>query len=151
MFQFSCRGVALVGSALLLVTPSAPVAAEDAGTIEEIVTILRNEGLIDEATQQKLLVKHASERRKNEKTSGVLEGFEWSADLRLRHEAFWFDGDASGTPEPDNRYRFRYQARVDGTVPESQLDPGLVDEDVVRPKVRLLAEAHIRTAVRAHA
>ncbi len=112
MFQFSCRGVALVGSALLLVTPSAPVAAEDAGTIEEIVTILRNEGLIDEATQQKLLVKHASERRKNEKTSGVLEGFEWSADLRLRHEAFWFDGDASGTPEPDNRYRFRYRARI---------------------------------------
>ena len=81
------------------------------GTIEEIVAILRNEGLIDEATQQKLLVKHASEREKKH-TNGVLEGLEWSGDLRVRHEAFWFDGDATGAREPDNRYRLRYRARI---------------------------------------
>ena len=110
MFEFSCRSVALAGAALLLALGT-PVAAEDTGTIEEIVAILRNEGLIDEATQQKLLVKHASEEQKK-KTAGVLGGLEWSGDLRLRHEAFWFDGDATGTPEPDNRYRFRYRARL---------------------------------------
>lgn len=67
------------------------------GTIEEIVAILRNEGLIDEATQQKLLVKHASEREKKH-TNGVLEGLEWSGDLRVRHEAFWFRWRRDGRP-----------------------------------------------------
>ena len=110
MSQVMGRASAFVGSAVLLWMLSAPVAAEDTGTIEEIVAILRDEGLIDEATQQKLLVKHASEQKK--KTSGVLGGLEWNGDLRMRHEAFWYDGDATGTPEPDNRYRFRYRARI---------------------------------------
>ena len=110
MSQVMGRASAFVGSAVLLWMLSAPVAAEDTGTIEEIVAILRDEGLIDETTQQKLLVKHASEQKK--KTSGVLGGLEWNGDLRMRHEAFWYDGDATGTPEPDNRYRFRYRARI---------------------------------------
>jgi hypothetical protein len=112
MMQSIGRGGVFVGSAALLLILSAPVVAEDTGTIEEIVSILRNEGLIDEATQQKLLVKHASEQQKRRTTGGVLGGLDWSGDLRLRHEAFWFDGDATGTPEPDNRYRFRYRARI---------------------------------------
>ena len=111
MMQFIARGGAFVGSAALLLLLSAPVAAGDTGTIEEIVAILRNEGLIDEATQQKLLVKHASEQKKKT-AAGALWGLDWSGDLRMRHEAFWFDGDATGTSEPDNRYRFRYRARL---------------------------------------
>ncbi|MEE9279407.1 MAG: putative porin [Myxococcota bacterium] len=112
MLQILARGCA-AASVLFILGSGGPAPAAETGTIEEIVSILRSEGLIDEATRQKLLAKHHNEQRRRAAVSaGPLSGLEWTGELRLRHEAFWFDGDATGTPEPDNRYRFRYRARL---------------------------------------
>ena len=42
--------------------------------------------------------------------SGLLRDLEWSGDLRIRNEQFWYDRDLNGV-ERDNRNRFRYRLR----------------------------------------
>jgi hypothetical protein len=86
-------------------------ARADASAMEEVLGILRREGTIDEATQEKLLAKYAAEQKGAAKdAAGILGGFEWYGDLRLRYEAFQYDDDARGI-DRDNRYRGRYRAR----------------------------------------
>ncbi len=83
--------------------------AHEGDAIADIVQVLRDQGLIDAATETKILAK--SERRAAAASSPrLLEGFEWFGDLRIRNEQFWFDRDINGV-EPDNRNRFRYRLR----------------------------------------
>lgn len=90
---------------------SLPATAAESGTIEEIVAILRSEGLIDAATQQRLLAKQREEQQRHAQVDkGPLRGVEWTADMRLRYEATQFA--ANGLPAPEDRYRFRYRARL---------------------------------------
>ncbi|MEE8312735.1 MAG: hypothetical protein V3R91_00330, partial [Myxococcota bacterium] len=94
--------------AVLIAMPAAPSGASD-DPIEEIVGVLRDHGLIDEATEQKILVKNRN-RAVSASDSKLLDGWEWSGDLRLRNEQFWYD-DSFGVPAQDDRNRFRYRLR----------------------------------------
>ena len=94
--------------AVLIAMPAAPSGASD-DPIEDIVGVLRDHGLIDEATEQKILVKNRN-RAVSASDSKLLDGWEGSGDLRLRNEQFWYD-DSFGAPAQDDRNRFRYRLR----------------------------------------
>ena len=95
-------------AALVLAMPQASRADS---AMEEVLSILKKEGIIDQGQQDRLMAKYQDEQKKSEdKVSGLLDGMQWYGDLRLRYETFWFDDDATGN-ESDNRYRFRYRAR----------------------------------------
>lgn len=105
-------GVAVL--ALLAWMQAAPVSAEPAAgdaTIDEIIGILKDKGLIDEQEQERLLMKHASEAPSVEAGASILDGWDFYGDFRLRHELFTYRHDPNGN-HTDNRYRFRYRARL---------------------------------------
>ena len=82
--------------------------------VEEILQILADRGILSEAEYSRLATKGQtakSERGTRDVAARLLDGFEWSGDLRLRYEAFYYDKDSTGT-DRDNRYRFRYRARL---------------------------------------
>src|SRR5262245_51911792 len=87
--------------------------AGDTRTIEEIVDVLRDNGLINDAEKTRLLAKHAAERKSDlpAVAAAATNGFVWSGDMRVRYEAFKFDDDELGN-DTDNRYRGRYRARL---------------------------------------
>src|SRR5262245_13791456 len=87
--------------------------AGDTRTIEEIVEVLRDNGLINDAEKTRLLAKHAAERKSDlpAVAAAATNGWVWSGDMRLRHESFAFDDDDLGN-DADNRYRGRYRARI---------------------------------------
>jgi hypothetical protein len=82
--------------------------------IEDIVAVLRDKGLIDDATEQQILAKRlrqqAAEPAPVSAGFEFLDGFIWSGDLRLRNEHFWYD--SSFGEEADDRNRTRYRARI---------------------------------------
>ncbi len=97
-----CLGVSAWAPSDALAEPTA---------MEEVLGILRAEGVIDQAAQEKLLAKYAGEQKQAaQDAAGILGGFEWSGDLRVRYEAFRFDEDALGS-ERDDRDRFRFRGR----------------------------------------
>ena len=98
----------LCALAMGLVLGPLPAAAEG-DVIEDVVAILRREGMIDAATERKILIKLERQRAEPEKQAHG--GLEWYGDFRLRYELFDFDTDTTGS-ERDNRYRFRYRARL---------------------------------------
>src|SRR5262245_61153578 len=111
------RGV-LAGIVLSLCFHGAARAGDDA--VEDIVAVLRDKGLIDDATEQQILAKRRRQQAAETKPVGAagfqfLEGFVWSGDLRLRNEQFWY-GDSFGA-EADDRNRNRYRARLGFTKP----------------------------------
>jgi hypothetical protein len=83
--------------------------------VEEIVKVLQQRGVIDDATAQQILVKNqvqapAAKPSGTGGDDGPLAGLEFSGDVRVRNEQFWFD-QAWGT-ERDDRNRWRYRARI---------------------------------------
>lgn len=106
-------GLAVAVAAVLSGFPGRGQASEtDEATVESILGILLDRGLIDEKTHYELARKHAREQQKTASVdAGPLDGFEWSGNLRLRYEGFYYDNDSLGV-DRDNRYRFRYRARL---------------------------------------
>ncbi|MCP4004133.1 MAG: hypothetical protein GY725_08065 [bacterium] len=118
MFFTECaRRIGIIAAFLLstvfLALPPFPVSAEET-TVEEIVSILREKGLIDEAQETQLLDRHMAERATSPASvaAGISKGIEFTGDLRLRHETSWQDTNANGLSKNDDRYRFRYRARI---------------------------------------
>jgi hypothetical protein len=83
----------------------------DATAMEEVLDILRAQGIIDEPTRERVLAKQVAQEKKQADVAGFIGGFEWFGDLRLRYESTFFDADALRN-EMDNRYRLRYRARL---------------------------------------
>jgi hypothetical protein len=104
------RALAALSLTLLL----APVARASDDAVEAIVAVLREKGLIDEATGQQILAKRmrqqAAEAKPVSAGEKFMEGFTWFGDLRLRNEQFWYD--SSFGDEADDRNRSRYRARI---------------------------------------
>jgi hypothetical protein len=98
---------------LSFATVSIALAAEDTDSVEDILEVLSERGLIDEATHAKLLSKHNARQASASKdvAASVLGGWQFAGDLRLRWEAFIYDEDATGV-EATNRYRLRYRGRL---------------------------------------
>jgi hypothetical protein len=91
--------------------------ADEGTAVDQIVSVLREKGLIDEATGNEILAKQAkAEAAESAKATppvaqGLLEGFVFSGDLRLRDEQFWYTRGLGGVTANDNN-RFRYRARI---------------------------------------
>ncbi len=86
-----------------------PAAAEDP-VIGEVLAILKQRGLIDEAKHSELVSKNSAYEEKHQ---GLLGRIEWSGDFRARLENFWFERDDLGVDRA-NRARGRYRLRIAG-------------------------------------
>jgi hypothetical protein len=102
---------AALGVAVLCL--SAPVARAESDAIQDILDVLREKGLIDEETEQRILLKSQTDPNPHV-ASGPMktmkEHLEWTGDLRIRNEQFWYS-DSFGT-ERDDRNRWRYRLRI---------------------------------------
>lgn len=115
-----CKGrwtALLCASGLSLAAWVLPAAAPAEQTAtEEILAILQERGLIDDAEHARLLAKHRKESRSLPPVAAALEKVEFSGDLRLRYEAFRHQHDPTGVDVTD-RDRMRYRARLSLKVP----------------------------------
>lgn len=89
--------------------------ADESSAVDQIVSVLREKGLIDQATGDEILAKQAKSEAQSAKPAapvaqGLLEGFLFSGDLRLRDEQFWY-GTGLGTSGANDNNRVRYRAR----------------------------------------
>ena len=93
-----------------------PAAAADEAVIQEVLAILKERGLVDEAKHRELVEKNAAFQAKQ---TSLLSKVVWTGDFRARYENFWFDDDAltSGAP---NRNRLRYRLRLGAVVPVNE-------------------------------
>jgi hypothetical protein len=98
---------------VLLVAPAAWAGDDDETVVQEVLGILKERGIVDEEEYERLTVKNAAYEQ--EEQEGFLSRIDWSGDLRLRLENFWYDD----TPLNDDfdRTRFRYRLRLQGLVP----------------------------------
>lgn len=96
-------------AALCIASPS--FAGSDDAALTELVQILKNEGVLDDAQYNQLTVK-AAER---ESRRDWYDRISLSGDLRARYEGFWFAEDAFGD-DKRNRHRGRYRWRLKGKV-----------------------------------
>lgn len=96
---------------LLLLVPLAlgSAAAADESVVEEVLGILHQRGLVDDAEYARLQQKQASWKEANPAGPRI----EWSGDLRARYEQYWFERDPLGEDRPD-RSRGRYRLRLKG-------------------------------------
>jgi Putative porin len=101
---------------LAALSPAAPAVASDEAVINEVLAILKERGIVDEARYGELVEKNKDYETKQ---ASLVSKIVWSGDFRARLENFWFDEDALGT-EPDNRNRARYRLRLGATVPVNE-------------------------------
>lgn len=106
------RGVwaSVVLVTLLLGAPA--LATEDETVVGEVLEILKQRGIVDEQEYQRLSLKNAAYE---DQQGGFLSAMEWSGDMRLRLENFWFDRDPVANRQ--DRTRTRYRLRLKGVVP----------------------------------
>ena len=99
-------------------------AAEDESVVQEVLGILKERGLVDQEEYERLALKNASYEKKQ--ATSFLSKIQWSGDMRLRMENFWYDTpDCSGLAincdpvenDQSNRARFRYRVRVGALAP----------------------------------
>ncbi|MCP3985089.1 MAG: hypothetical protein GY723_11920 [bacterium] len=78
--------------------------------VEDVLEILRERGIIDEAKHAELVSKNQAYEEENQ---GLLGRIEWSGDFRARLEHLWYDRDDTGSNRAD-RTRARYRLRITG-------------------------------------
>jgi len=78
--------------------------------VGEVLEILRERGIIDEAKHAELVSKNQAYEEENR---GLLGRIEWTGDFRARLENFWYDRDDTGS-DRGNRTRGRYRLRIQG-------------------------------------
>jgi hypothetical protein len=113
------RALRAAGVTGLLVALALVARADDGTAVDQIVSVLREKGLIDQATGDEILAKQAkadAEQVAKAKATppvaqGLLEGFIFSGDLRLRDEQFWYSNSALGPDAANDNNRIRYRAR----------------------------------------
>lgn len=88
---------------------TAPALAEEP-VIGEVLQILKDRGLIDEAKHSELVAKNSSYEEEHKSLLGRIE---WSGDFRARLENFWHSEDGLGSQRA-NRTRARYRLRLGG-------------------------------------
>ncbi|HEU4427374.1 MAG TPA: putative porin, partial [Myxococcota bacterium] len=106
----------VAGLSLLGCVFAQPVRAADEAVIQEVLAILKERGIVDEARYGELVEKSKAYETKQ---GSLLSKIVWTGDFRARLENFWFDEDSLGG-EPDNRHRGRYRLRLGATVPVNE-------------------------------
>lgn len=100
----------------LLSLAALPAAAADDAVIQEVLAILKERGIVDEAKYTELVGKNKAYEAKH---SSLLSKIVLTGDFRGRLENYWFDEDEFGG-KPDNRHRTRYRLRVGAIVPVNE-------------------------------
>ena len=102
------------GAAVLAAACAAPAAraGDPEPVIEDVLQILKDRGIVDDGQYNELVAKQQTWEAKN---SPLLGRIEFSGDMRLRYENFWYDEDAFGV-DRSNRNRLRYRLRLLGKV-----------------------------------
>ncbi|MBM4381834.1 MAG: putative porin [Deltaproteobacteria bacterium] len=109
----SVRWILFACAAWFAATPA--LAADDA-VIAEVLAILKERGIVDDAKHAELVAKN---KEYEAKQSSLLSRVIWTGDFRARLENYWFDEDALGG-EDDNRHRARYRLRLGAAVPVNE-------------------------------
>ncbi len=111
-------GFLLLAFSVGTLSPAGLSRAEETDAVEQIVSVLREKGLIDAATGDEILAKQEKSNARqvsaappSSTATSLTEGFIWSGDFRLRNEQFWY-GKALGSPGADDVNQFRYRARI---------------------------------------
>ena len=91
----------------------APAQAAEQTVIEEVLAILEERGIVDEARHAELVAKNQAYEAKR---ASLLSKIIWTGDFRARLENFWYQEDDLGG-EPDNRHRGRYRLRIGAVLP----------------------------------
>ncbi len=94
-----------------LLLPARPALAADP-VIGDVLRLLKERGLVDEAGYTELV---ARSERYERKQKSLLGRIEFSGDFRVRYENFFYDEDALGNERADRnrmRYRFRFGAKA---------------------------------------
>jgi hypothetical protein len=102
----------LLALALTFWSGGAQAGTDDGAVVEEILQVLKDRGIVDEAEYQRLAAKNA--KYEAEHNSWMPE-IDWSGDFRFRHESWWYEKDETGGERSD-RYRIRYRFRIKGVV-----------------------------------
>ena len=76
--------------------------------IEDVLEILKERGLVDEGQYNELVAKNQTYEERNQSLLGRIE---FSGDMRMRYENFWYSRDELGV-DASNRNRLRYRARL---------------------------------------
>jgi hypothetical protein len=108
--RFVLASLALALTVMVLGGGAPAGADEDGAVVEEILQVLKDRGIVDEAEYQRLAAKNA--KYEAERSSWMPE-IDWSGDFRFRHESWWYDTDATDV-ERNDRYRIRYRFRLKG-------------------------------------
>lgn len=100
---------------LAMLAAQAAVAAESTAqnndaVIKEVLGILKDRGIVDESRYDELMAKN---QKYEQKQSSLLGRIEWSGDMRVRLENFWYNQDPLGNTQGD-RTRLRYRLRLQG-------------------------------------
>lgn len=95
---------------VVLLVAAVPALADESAVIGEVLEILRERGIVDEARYSELVSKN---ERYEAEQQGLLGRIEFSGDLRGRLENFWFSDTALDENRPD-RTRVRYRLRIQG-------------------------------------
>ncbi len=107
----------ILGAAIaLLALVSAPASAAEDAVINEVLAILKERGIVDEARYGELVAKNQAYETKQ---TSLLSKIVWTGDFRARLENFWFQQDDLGG-EADNRHRGRYRLRLGATLPVNE-------------------------------
>ena len=109
----------VLGAALAMLSflaASAPASAAEDAVINEVLAILKERGIVDEARYGELVEKNQAYETKQ---ASLLSKIVWTGDFRARLENFWFQQDDLGG-EADNRTRARYRLRLGATVPVNE-------------------------------
>ena len=111
----------LRAAAAACLLPATAWSGDDA--VEDIVAVLREKGLIDEAQQTQILAKNAVRGSGvDERTQQMLSGLTFFADVRLRWEGLLFDRDPLGATRDDfSRFRYRLRFGLEKRVTERLL------------------------------
>lgn len=104
------RGVTGVVLAIVLVSSAPAVRADESekSVVDEILSVLRERGDLDEAEYERLVSRNA-EHQKREATSWTSR-ISLFGDLRARYEGFWYHADQ--VSDLENRHTGRYRARL---------------------------------------
>jgi hypothetical protein len=98
-----------------LIATAAPAGAADQAVIEEVLAILKERGIVDEARYGELVERNQAYEAKQ---ASLLGKITWTGDFRGRFESFWFDEDPIG--ERANRHRARYRLRIGAQLPVNE-------------------------------
>lgn len=101
----------LAASLVLAVSPVARAGESDKSVVDEILSVLRERGDLDQAEYERLVARNADHEKKA--ATSWTSRISLFGDLRARYEGFWLHSDQ--VSDLENRERGRYRARIGAT------------------------------------